>query len=814
MSVRLSVTTKSVSAMSAIAMSAIAMALAPALVAAQWQDAGQSQAALPRSQQSTPAANASARKSATPVPRLADVEVSATALTTDNVTAGQQQLTQHQLSAAELAERQVNQLADVVRMTPGVTLTDIGRFGNNGFNIRGMDGDRVKVTIDGVSVGETLDPAGFAPYDFFRVGLAGMDTDLLKNVSILKGPAALAAGGGALAGAVQLTSKDAADFLAASGDDSHLRLKQQYSGGQQEWLSSVVLANRQGNVASLVAFNKRHGHEMPSFAGRDPSGHVTGGARPYADPQRLASQQLLTKLHWQWLPQHQLGFSYDSYAADSQLDNLSRLDQLYLARWGRDDMQRDKVALSYDYQADAAWFDEMTLRVDQQRTENRGITSMQVTSPCPQGKAPCLRDEDRRFRQKLQQWHGVFSKEVLTEHSHHQWVYGALWQQTSVDFSAEDRRYVGISQQLATREIDPALVPATTQRTQAVYAQDELQWLDSAWSMVVGARWEQLRYNPELSATFTDPTATVRALDFAQTSGQAQLHYQLSPQSRLSLQVGRGMKAPTTEDLYLQTSTVLLQEAATGNTVTLPAAVANPALKPEQSDNIELMYRLQLAQSQHSVAVFSDRYRDLIANVDRIQNPQTSYRSCVRGSCSVRQGAILSRMENIASAKVHGVELNGHWQAVPQWQLHWAASHQQGAQHDGAPLRSIMPWSAVVGAGYQPAPAWRLRLDQRWQAGKSANDSWQYTADGQRQPAAFLSQAALITDMSVQWQPSTDLQLNAGIFNVFDRSYYRWEKLQYVTPFEGAARGGVIGDGIRRYLEPGRHAKLSVTLSF
>lgn len=51
-------------------------------------------------------------------------------------------------------------------------------------------------------------------------------------------------------------------------------------------------------------------------------------------------------------------------------------------------------------------------------------------------------------------------------------------------------------------------------------------------------------------------------------------------------------------------------------------------------------------------------------------------------------------------------------------------------------------------------------------------------------------------------------------FNVFDRSYYRWEKLQYVTPFEGAARGGVIGDGIRRYLEPGRHAKLSVTLSF
>jgi hemoglobin/transferrin/lactoferrin receptor protein len=799
-----------------VRLSVITMALAPALVAAQVQDAGQSQSSHGTSPQPQHVADSTTQTSASamPVQRLADVEVSASALASDNAAAGQTQLTQHQLNAKDLAERQVNQLADVVRMTPGVTLTDIGRFGHSGFNIRGMDGDRVKLTIDGVSVGETLDPAGFAPYDFFRVGLAGMDTDLLKNVSILKGPAALAAAGGALAGAVQLTSKDAADFLAVSGNDSHLRLKQQYSGGQQEWLSSVALANRQGNVESLVAFNKRHGHEMPSFDGRDPTGNLSGGARPYADPQRLTSQQLLTKLHWQWLPQHRLGFSYDSYMTNNQLDNLSRLDQLYLARWGIDAMQRDKVALSYDYQAGAAWFDELTLRVDTQHTDHQGITRMQVTNPCPQGKTPCLREEDRRFRQKLQQWHSVFSKEILTEHSHHQWVYGAQWQQKVVDFSAEDRRYVGISQQLATREIDPALVPATTQVTQSVYAQDELQWLDSAWSMVMGARWEHVRYNPELNASFIDPTATVRARNFAQASGQTQLHYQFATHSRLSLQLGRGMKAPTTEDLYLQTSTVLLQEATTGNTVTLPAAVANPALKPEQSENIELMYRLQLAQSQHSVALFSDRYRDLIANVDRIQNPQTAYRSCVRGSCTVRQGAILSRMENIASAKVHGLELNGHWQMLPQWQWHWAGSYQQGKQHDGAPLRSVMPWSAVVGAGYQPHPAWRLRLDQRWQAAKSANDSWQYAADGQRQPAAFLSQAALISDLSAQWQPFAYLQLNAGIFNVFDRSYSRWEKLQYVTPYEGAARGGVVGNGIRRYLEPGRHAKFSVTLSF
>lgn len=66
----------------------------------------------------------------------------------------------------------------------------------------------------------------------------------------------------------------------------------------------------------------------------------------------------------------------------------------------------------------------------------------------------------------------------------------------------------------------------------------------------------------------------------------------------------------------------------------------------------------------------------------------------------------------------------------------------------------------------------------------------------------------------MQWQFHKNLSLTAGVFNLLDTEYYRWERLRYVTESVGAVRGGVTQDGIRRYLETGRYGKFSLTMSF
>src|SRR5690606_9663133 len=98
-----------------------------------------------------------------------------------------------QLSAKQLQQQQAQNIADVVRFVPGVTTTDMGRFGSNGFNIRGLDGDRVAITVDGLSLGETLDPPTFVAYEFFRSARGGVDIEALKQIEIVKGADAIAA---------------------------------------------------------------------------------------------------------------------------------------------------------------------------------------------------------------------------------------------------------------------------------------------------------------------------------------------------------------------------------------------------------------------------------------------------------------------------------------------------------------------------------------------------------------------------------------------------------------------------------------------
>ncbi len=103
----------------------------------------------------------------------------------------------------EMDRRLVQSVADVVRYEPGVSaISESGRFGFSSFRVRGVDGNRVAVEVDGVPL-----PDAFSVGSFANAGRDLVEPELLRSVEILRGPASAAHGSDALGGVVVLTTR-------------------------------------------------------------------------------------------------------------------------------------------------------------------------------------------------------------------------------------------------------------------------------------------------------------------------------------------------------------------------------------------------------------------------------------------------------------------------------------------------------------------------------------------------------------------------------------------------------------------------------
>ncbi len=98
---------------------------------------------------------------------------------------------------------------------------------------------------------------------------------------------------------------------------------------------------------------------------------------------------------------------------------------------------------------------------------------------------------------------------------------------------------------------------------------------------------------------------------------------------------------------------------------------------------------------------------------------------------------------------------------------------------------------------------------------KNADDVVVTAVNGtQSQGAAFLTDAFTLFDLQGRYQVTPALKITMGLYNITDEQYWRWQRVQFVTEGAGGARGGVSGDGINRYAEPGRNFKASLTYAF
>src|SRR3990172_5443735 len=170
-----------------------------------------------------------------------------------------------------------NDIKDLVRYEPGLSVTsEAGRFGIGGFNIRGIEANRVAMELDGVPVIE-----GFGIGDFASSGRNLVDTGLLKSVEILRGPASALYGSDAMGGVVAYTTRDPTDFL--HGSDRYAGIRSAYSSVDGGWRLGANAALAHGPFSALASYTGRRGEDRDN-------------ALTTANPQDYGNDSILVKL--------------------------------------------------------------------------------------------------------------------------------------------------------------------------------------------------------------------------------------------------------------------------------------------------------------------------------------------------------------------------------------------------------------------------------------------------------------------------------------------------------------------------------------
>lgn len=160
-----------------------------------------------------------------------------------------QQFGQSVLNQKNIDQYQANNVAQLLDTMPGVASSGSPRPGGQTLNILGMGGvEDVPITIDG----------SLKTFDKYRQGSVFIEPELLKKVTVDKGPHNVEVGNGGFGGQVTLETKEAVDLLLP---DRHIGAFLKYSNfsnnNQNTYTGSVYGKTKNDVFDGMLYFTKR-----------------------------------------------------------------------------------------------------------------------------------------------------------------------------------------------------------------------------------------------------------------------------------------------------------------------------------------------------------------------------------------------------------------------------------------------------------------------------------------------------------------------------------------------------------------------------
>lgn len=638
-----------------------------------------------------------------------------------------------------------------------------GRAGNEGINIRGLEGNQVLLLVDGIRVPNAFSFGSFATGrgDFLNI-------DSAQAIEVLRGPASTQYGSDGLAGVVSLRTLDPADVL-KKGQDLGGFARLGYNSVDKSWSASLAGAGRSGPWQGLLLLTERKGHETANKGEND----ALNSSRTTPNPVDYSSPSVLGKLIYTLSPEHQFDVTLDAQrrTQDTEVYSARALPPLAASSTldldTHDKLERNRVSLEHRYtDPRGAWVQKAETRVFHQSADVQQFAAEDRNTSAD-------RTRDNRYAQNVDGLSTVLETNFGSGAVAQRLSYGLDVSRTKID-GVRDGTVPPFGETYPTKPF-----PDTTYTLAGVFVQDEVEV--GAFSVIPGLRFDKYKLSP--SADGYTGGAAVALSDQAVTP-RLGVVWRLADSFAPYAQWAKGFRAPTPDQV----------NNGFTNLASNYRSIGNPNLKAERADSVEVGARGRLGGLRWSVAGFQNDYRDFISQ------------EIVGGNATAANPTVFQYI-NLASARIRGVELRGDWKIDANWSMKGGSSLTRGhTTRNGSisPLDTIQPLRTVLGLAYAAGDALSFSATALHSQAKGA-DRINPIATNTGTTPAYASPSYTVLDLGVYWKPLPNLSLHANVNNVFDTKYWRWSDVR------GLADSSTVKDA---YTAPGRNLQVSARYDF
>lgn len=508
------------------------------------------------------------------------------------------------LEQEDIDQAQVGTIGELFETVPGVQAVGSDRVSGQSFNIRGIgaleasDESKIIVNVDGA----------VKFYEQYRMGSFFSDPELYKSVEVLRGPASSTLyGSGALGGVINVSTKDASDFL-EDGQTGAVRLKSGYNSNKDGSLFSPLLALRLNEHAEFLATgNYRGGDNFETGAGNTLSGtefDAFSGLLKGTFSFGADNEQKLKLSYQRWQNEQDDADYNQTNTATSRFGTVDReiVDQTAVISYENPGYDNRML----DLKLNLSWSDT---RVDQS-------DASLASSPAP-GFNEFFSDSSFGY----ETWAGRIEN-----------TFQAVGQ------SYENFLTIGGQASYQTRTAENAFGaisyhPEGTDTKFGAYIQDEFIW-DERLTLISGARLDMVSLDPGAS------TAGDSEKDLVLFSPKLAALYKFNDVFSVFGSVAHTERAPTLDEML-----------STDSGFTPPNAIS-PDLDPEESNNYEIGFAVSVPDlfvdgSQFSIKTTAF-HNDLVNLIET--NPLAT------------GGTTNPYKINVAEARIHGIEVEGSFE--------------------------------------------------------------------------------------------------------------------------------------------------------
>nr|WP_223881576.1 TonB-dependent hemoglobin/transferrin/lactoferrin family receptor [Affinibrenneria salicis] len=682
------------------------------------------------------------------------------------------------ISASDMQKEGGNDFATIMRYQPlisangSATGTSTGkssydRGGATGYNVRGLEANRVSIDVDGVELPAATDRAtsqssGRSQLDTYGIGRGDyLDPYMYGSVDIASGATDVANTNNALGGAVSFRSKSANDYLSAD-KHSYFGYQSDYDSSNRSWHNGITAAGGDETLRGIIVISRRDGNETENHH----------SATVDSNPANWHSNAVMASGIWQATDSHQLTATLDYYhkTNHTQFPTWSGSSYTGYTRGGtsyqQNESRRYGVSLADRWTPENnSVFDVLNTKLFYTKTEAHDFTY--ETTPT----WTWANYDTNTFG---------FESSASKEWRNHRFSYGLNARQTSAERPLTQSGTTDIA--LGQPQADSKIINI------GAFAQDTVTW-DLAghdFSVVPGVRFAWQHAKPENLDRLMSNNSFVSAeeadslygtMTDAKVLPSLSFLYDIKPDLTAYLQYKRAAQFPTANQMYGAWSTGYSY-----------AILSSPDLETETSDNYEMGLKGQLVEGVTiGAAAFYNNYKNFIAI--------TRY-SCASSpsKCSNVPGGIstIYQYENRDKAYIYGGELSakfnlGTWFGQADgFSTRLAFGYTQGASKSSysgdkyIDLESVPPMKAIVGVAYDdPSQLYGAALTATFNKGKQAtstdtrksynnsgSDVAESTTEYMRVPGYG------VVDLTAYYRLSKNVKISGGVYNLTDRKYW------------------------------------------